>query len=37
MFFRWTKRQTAKAHARLAPEEVETALAELLDPHAPHP
>jgi hypothetical protein len=33
-FFVWANRQTAKAHARFSPRDVETALAELLDPQA---
>ena len=34
LFFAWANRQTAKAHARLTPDDVKTALAELLDPQA---
>jgi hypothetical protein len=34
VFFIWANRQTAKAHARFTPKEVEAALAELLDPQA---
>lgn len=34
LFFAWANRQTAKAHARFTPEDVETALGELLDPQA---
>jgi len=34
MFFAWANRQTAKAHARFTAKDVETALAELLDPQA---
>jgi hypothetical protein len=33
-FFTWANRQTAKAHARFTPDDVETALAELLDSQA---
>ena len=36
-FFAWANRQTAKAHARFTPKDVETALNELLDPRAPVP
>jgi hypothetical protein len=34
-FFAWANRQTAKAHARFTADDVEIALAELLDPQAP--
>ena len=34
LFFAWANRQTAKAHARFTPNDVETALAEVLDPKA---
>jgi hypothetical protein len=34
VFFVWANRQTAKAHARFTPEDVEAALSELLDPKA---
>lgn len=34
VFFGWANRQTAKAHARFTPKDVETALTELLDPQA---
>jgi hypothetical protein len=34
LFFAWANRQTAKAHARFTPADVETALTELLDPQA---
>ena len=34
-FFAWANRQTAKAHARFTANDVEFALAELLDPEAP--
>jgi hypothetical protein len=34
-FFAWANRQTAKAHARFTPRDVEIALRELLDPEAP--
>jgi hypothetical protein len=33
-FFVWGNRQTAKAHARFTPRDVESALAEVLDPQA---
>ena len=33
-FFTWANRQTAKAHARFTPTDVEAALTELLDPQA---
>ena len=33
-FFAWANRQTAKAHARFTQNDVEIALAELLDPQA---
>jgi len=32
VFFAWVNRQTAKTHARFTPQDVETALIELLDP-----
>jgi hypothetical protein len=34
-FFAWANRQTAKTHARFTADDVEIALAELLNPHAP--
>ena len=34
LFFAWGNRQTAKAHARFTANDVEMALAELLDPQA---
>jgi hypothetical protein len=34
VFFVWANRQTATAHARCTPKDVEAALAELLDPQA---
>jgi hypothetical protein len=34
VFFVWANRQTAKAHVRFTPKDVETALSELLDPRA---
>ena len=34
VFFVWANGQTAKAHARFTPDNVEAALAELLDPQA---
>lgn len=34
VFFAWANRQTAKAHARFTPKDVEIALTELLDPQA---
>ena len=34
VFFVWANRQTAKAHARFTPKDVEAALSELLDPQA---
>lgn len=34
VFFVWANRQTAKAHARFTPKDVEIALTELLDPQA---
>jgi len=34
VFFVWANRQTAKAHARFTPKDVEAALTELLDPQA---
>ena len=34
VFFMWANRQTARAHARFTPEDVETALTEFLDPQA---
>lgn len=34
LVFAWANRHTAKAHARFTPEDVETALTELLDPQA---
>jgi hypothetical protein len=35
LFFAWANRRTAKAHARFTADDVEMALAELLDPQAP--
>jgi len=35
LFFAWANHQTAKDHARFTANDVETALAELLDPQAP--
>jgi hypothetical protein len=34
VFFAWAKGRTAKAHRRFTPRDVETALTEVLDPHA---
>jgi hypothetical protein len=36
-FFAWANRQTAKAHARFTAKDVESALANLLDPQAHDP